>query len=74
MKWMFIEKMPSTNFRIFISLILATATGIVVLIRWTAPPWEWMVFLGGMMGLDVLQFKVKRETQQTPPPGAEPGA
>lgn len=55
-------RLPSTNARIFTSLVLAIATGIRVLYTWTAPPWEWLLFLGAMMGLDLAQFATKRVT------------
>lgn len=63
-----LARLPSTNARIVVSLILATATGVRVLITWTAPPWEWLLFLGTMMGLDLAQFSVKRRTHQNGEP------
>lgn len=55
-------RLPTTNARIAVSLLLATATGIRVLVTWTEPPWEWLVFLGAMMGLDLAQYAAKRLT------------
>jgi hypothetical protein len=55
-------QVPTTNLRVIVSLVLAVATGVRVLIVWTAPPWEWLAFLGAMMSLDVAQFGTKRLT------------
>lgn len=57
-----LDGLPTTNLRILTSLILAMATGVRVLVSWTAPPVEWLVFLAAMMGLDVVQFAAKRLT------------
>lgn len=62
--WHTIGKMPSTNVRIAVSLLLILATGIRVLVSWTAPPWEWLAFLGVLSGLDAAQFHGKRLTYQ----------
>lgn len=55
-------RLPTTNARIALSLVLYGATGVSVLIRWTPPPWEWLVFMAAAMGLDLLQFGTKRVT------------
>lgn len=55
-------QVPTTNLRVVVSLVLAVATGVRVLVTWTAPPWEWLAFLGAMMSLDVAQFGAKRLT------------
>jgi hypothetical protein len=55
-------RVPTTNLRVMVSLVLAIGTGVRVLIVWTAPPWEWLAFLGAMMSLDVAQFGTKRLT------------
>jgi len=58
-------KLPSTNARIVVSLLLAIGTGVKY---WTARPdgWEpcipWLAFLISMMGLDVAQYAAKRVT------------
>lgn len=57
-----LARLPSTNARIFTSLLMFVATGVEVLYRWTAPPAEWLIFLGAMMGLDLAQFATKRVT------------
>ena len=58
----FVADLATTNARIVVSLVLATATGVRVLWVWTAPPWEWLAFLAAMMSLDVAQFGIKRKT------------
>jgi hypothetical protein len=62
--WM--GRLPSTNARIVVSLTMVTLTGVEVLYRWTAPPWEWLVFLGSMLGLDFAQYTAKRVTHREP--------
>ena len=62
MKWL--AKLPTTNARIAATILLILATGVSVLVRWTAPPWEWLVFLGASAGLDVAQFASKRLTHR----------
>ena len=57
-----LSKLPSTNARIATSILLAIATGVRVIVSWTSPPWEWLLFLGAMMGLAVAQFAAKRMT------------
>jgi hypothetical protein len=62
LSWEWAATMPSTNVRIGVTLILALGTGArVILVGW-APPTEWLVFLTGWAGLDVLQFGAKRAT------------
>lgn len=63
MKWTWLEKMPTTNARIAVSLVLAIATGVRVLFDWN-PPSDWLVFLTVWAGLDVLQFGAKRMTHK----------
>lgn len=70
--WNFIGAMPSTNVRITVTLILATATGVRVIALGWAPPTEWLAFLAGMGFIDAGQFVGKRITQHpepTPPEG-----
>ena len=71
MTW--VAQFPSTNARIVTSLLLTVATGVRVLASWTSPPWEWLIFLAAMMGLDVAQFGLKRFTQHKNG-GAKPNA
>jgi hypothetical protein len=60
--WNIFQTMPSTNVRIATTIIMALGTGIrVVIIGWN-PPSEWLLFLTGWAGLDVLQFGAKRAT------------
>lgn len=61
-------RLPTTNARIATSLLLATATGVRVIVTWSDPPWEWLVFLAAMMGLDLAQFAAKRLTQKNGQP------
>lgn len=59
---MWLERFPTTNARVALSLVLALATGVrVVGMGWT-PPGEWLLFLTGWAGLDVAQFGIKRAT------------
>ena len=60
----FLSTFPSTNARIVLSLLLFLGTGVRVLATNEAPPWEWLIFLGTAMGLDVLQYTSKRLTHQ----------
>lgn len=68
MSWDWVAKMPSTNLRIAITILLALATGIRVVAsaKWD-PPNDWLVFLSVWAGLDVLQFSAKRITQKPEP-------
>lgn len=63
----FVADLATTNARIVVSLVLAFATGVRVLVVWTAPPWEWLAFLAAMMSLDVAQFGIKRKTHLPAP-------
>ena len=64
MQWL--AKLPTTNARIAVTILLILATGIMTLIRWTPPPIEWLGFLALSAGLDVAQFHSKRLTTFTP--------
>ncbi len=61
--------LPTTNLRILVTILLIAATGVVCLVRWAAPPVEWLSFLLLSAGLDVAQFHSKRLTQFTPAGG-----
>jgi hypothetical protein len=63
-KWL--GTLPTTNARIFVTILLILATGIVTLVRWSEPPIEWLAFLGVSAGLDVAQFHSKRVTTFAP--------
>lgn len=70
MDWVldWIGRLPSTNARVAVSLALYVATGVKVIWIWEPPPWEWLLFLGATMGLDVAQFATKRVTDRSPTP------
>ena len=67
--WDLLARLPSTNARIAVTLLLWVATGVKVLVTWTAPPIEWLGALFAMAGLDTAQFSAKRWTQHKPPNG-----
>ena len=67
MQWL--AKLPTTNARIAVTILLMLATGIMTLIRWTTPPIEWLGFLALSAGLDVAQFHSKRVTTFSPQGG-----
>lgn len=60
-------KLPTTNTRIAVTLVLCLGTGIKY---WTSATWDpaldWLAFLAAMSGLDAAQFYAKRLTQQAP--------
>lgn len=61
LKW--IAKLPSTNARIVVTLVVLVCTaGRYLLTTTWQPSWEWLVFLAAMSGLDVTQFYAKRKT------------
>lgn len=61
--WDAVARMPSTNVRIVVTLVMAMATAVrVVVFSWT-PPVEWLGFLTLWAGLDVAQFGTKRSTE-----------
>ena len=61
-----LSTLPTTNFRIFVTILLIAATGVVTLVRWQPPPIEWLTFLAVSAGLDVTQFHSKRVTTFAP--------
>ena len=72
----FLAKLPSTNFRIVVTMTIVQATaaryllsGVWGLGDWT-PSWEWLSFLALMAGIDAAQFWAKRETYTPAPPAA----
>ena len=67
--WDLLARLPSTNARIAVTLLLWIATGVKAIWTWTAPPWEWLLALFAMAGLDTGQFFAKRATQHRPPNG-----
>ncbi len=60
-------KVPTTQLRILVTLALVIGTAIKI---WRAPDWspewDWLLFLAGMSGLDVLQHYGKRLTSWKP--------
>jgi hypothetical protein len=62
MSWGWIERMPSTNARIGVTILMAMGTGARVLISGWSPPDNWLWFLTAWAGIDVLQFVGKRAT------------
>lgn len=62
-----LARLPTTNARIAMTLVLALGTGIKywASFEWE-PSWAWLSFLVAMAGLDVAQFATKRKTAWTP--------
>ena len=58
---------PTTQLRIVVTLALVVGTAIKIWVssNWS-PEWDWLLFLGGMAGLDVLQHFNKRKTTWKP--------
>ena len=58
-----IARLPSTNFRIFVTLgcVVWTTAKYMTSTTWE-PSLEWLGFLATMSGLDLAQFGVKRRT------------
>ena|SRR5688572_6972055 len=70
--WKRLADMPSTNARIFLTLLIFLGTAIRY--WWTDKPPDvaWMTFIGAMAGIDALQFGAKRATfEPTPPSGKD---
>ena len=66
--WKRLADMPSTNVRIFTTILIFIGTAIRY--WWTAvvPDRDWLFFLGVMAGVDALQFGAKRATEKPTPP------
>jgi hypothetical protein len=62
----FLGRLPTTNARIAVTILLIFGTGVVTLWRWTEPPVAWLSFLVLSAGLDVAQFHSKRTTAWAP--------
>ena len=57
-----IARLPSTNLRVFVTLLLAlTTAGHYYTSSWR-PSTEWLGFILGLSGLDLAQFHSKRRT------------
>jgi hypothetical protein len=75
-RWL--AELPTTNTRIVVSLACVVATAWRVLWREWVPDPNWLLFLAGMAGLDVLQHVAKRSTWKgddappPPPPASRP--
>ena len=58
-----LAKLPTTNTRIAVTLLLCVGTAVKYWASRTwEPSWDWLAFLLVMSGLDVTQFGVKRKT------------
>jgi hypothetical protein len=75
MRWL--AELPSTNFRIFVSVCLAVVfvlTMLLGIVLGREIPLDiatmLATFLAAMMGIDLVQFKVKRDTFTPAPPAA----
>lgn len=66
--WRWLADMPSTNTRIFITLIIFMGTAIRYWYTAAVPDRDWLFFLGIMAGVDALQFGAKRATEKPTPP------
>jgi hypothetical protein len=55
-----IANLPTTNTRIVVTLVLATATAIRYFLGDWMPSIEWLAFLLAMAGVDVAQYTAKR--------------
>lgn len=72
-KW--IADLATTNFRIVISICLAVLLVVVLLTALILKielqseiVWALVAFVGGMLGIDVTQFSIKRKTEIITPP------
>lgn len=70
-----IADLSTTNFRIVISLGLAVLLVVVLLVGVMLKielqegiVWALVAFVGGMLGIDVTQFSIKRKTEIVTPP------
>ena len=71
----FIDTLSTTNFRIFVSVMLSVILVLSILtavLRGTQMQTEIVIslltFVGGMLGIDVTQFVMKRKTEIVTPP------
>lgn len=72
---MWLDNLPSTNFKIFISALLSCGTALVLFAAFILriPVNEsvlalWLGYLGAFAGINYLQFAKKRETYRPSPP------
>jgi hypothetical protein len=66
--WKKLADMPSTNARIFMTLIVFGGTAIKYWYTNKAPDNNWLIFISVMAGVDALQFGAKRATEKPTPP------
>ena len=66
--WKRLADMPSTNVRIFVTLLVFVGTAIGYWYTGNPPDREWLVFIAVMAGVDALQFGAKRATEKPTPP------
>jgi len=60
--WAPVAVFPSTNGRIWASIVAMLATTVAVVVTHWEPTWEWLAFLMAWGGLDLAQFGWKRVT------------
>lgn len=72
---MWLDNLPSTNFKIFISALLSCGTALVLFTAFLldievdeAILALWLGYLGAFAGINYLQFAKKRETYRPSPP------
>jgi hypothetical protein len=70
-----IADLATTNFRIFVSLMLAVLLVVTLLVALVVKielqseiVWGLLTFVGAMLGIDVTQFSIKRKTEIVTPP------
>ena len=74
----FLATLPSTNFRIFVTMFFVACTTARYILSGAAiggwhfdqwqPAGEWLLFLAALAGLDLAQFHVKRQSYIEAPP------
>lgn len=76
--WAWVEKMPSTNFRIFVTVLLEVIYVLVILlllglnVQLQADIVFWLgVFITAWLGIDVAQFRIKRKTHTATPTASQ---
>lgn len=66
--WKRLADMPSTNARIFLTLLIFGGTAIRYWYTNDVPDGQWLAFIAVMAGVDALQFGAKRVTEKPTPP------
>lgn len=70
----FLAALPTTNFRIFVTMFVFMGTAVRYFFPTTKawePSWEWLMFLTVMAGIDAAQYANKRKTAWRPTEVAE---